>query len=451
MDGSFEPGSVFADRYVIQAQLGGGAAGVVLSATHTDLKQRVAIKLLKDRAPVSVERMIREARAALSIHSEHVVRVMDVGRDKEGHAFIVMEQLEGCDLGSLLQQKGCFPVAEAVDYVLQACAGISEAHARGIVHRDLKPSNLFLTRRADNTPLVKVLDFGISKTAEDEEAETSLTGPEELVGSPRYMSPEQVRGARNVDHRTDLWALGVILFRFLSGVAPFGGKGKGISGALTSVVMDDPPSLAELVPGLPRGLEAAVLRCLAKAPENRYESAAEMAVYISPFGSDDGRAAVARLIHSAGLSPESSRPGLTVPVVPAPAPARPSRRLLFAALAAGVVAIPVAAVALLGHDKPAAFAAQPPSPIAVAPSADTAALPLKAVAPQASESAHAPDPAPAVSALAGQASALAGQADPAASAARHGQPQRPASHPRAATPGPANTSVAKTAATDDRY
>jgi serine/threonine-protein kinase len=436
MGGSFEPGTLFAERYVIEAQLGGGASGVVLSATHTDLKQRVAIKLLRDRAPVSVERMIREARAALALHSEHVVRVMDVGRDKEGHAFIVMEQLEGCDLGSLLQQKGCFSVTESVDYVLQACAGISEAHARGIVHRDLKPSNLFLTTRADNTPLVKVLDFGISKTAEDEEAETSLTGPEELVGSPRYMSPEQVRGSRDVDHRTDIWALGVILFRFLSGVAPFGGKGKGISGALTSVVMDDPPSLAELVPSLPAELEAAVLRCLAKDPESRYESAAEMAVRIAPFGSDEGRTAVARLIRSAGLGLDSTRSGLSAPVVEAPAPGKPSRRLLLAALAAGMVAIPVAALALLGHDKPAAFAAQPPAAQAVpaASTADTAALALKPAPSQAPEAPPAPDPAP----------------EPAPSAARHAQQQRPVARPHPAT-GPASTSVAKTAATDDRY
>ncbi|MGH7438326.1 MAG: protein kinase domain-containing protein, partial [Polyangiaceae bacterium] len=139
MGGSFEPGAVFADRYVIEAQLGVGAAGIVVAATHTELKQRVAIKLLRDAAPVSIERMVREARAALSLHSEHIVRVMDVGRDREGHAFIVMEHLDGADLGSLLQQRGSFGVRESVDYVLQACAGIAEAHARGIVHRDLKP------------------------------------------------------------------------------------------------------------------------------------------------------------------------------------------------------------------------------------------------------------------------------------------------------------------------
>jgi eukaryotic-like serine/threonine-protein kinase len=422
MGGSFEPGTVFAERYVIEAQLGGGAAGVVLSATHADLKQRVAIKLLRDRAPVSVERMVREARAALSLHSEHVVRVMDVGRDREGHAFIVMEQLEGSDLGTLLQQRGCFGISESVDYVLQACAGISEAHARGIVHRDLKPSNLFLTRRADGAPLIKVLDFGISKTAEDEDTETSLTGPAELIGSPRYMSPEQVRGSRDVDHRSDIWALGVILFRFLSGVAPFGGKGKGISGALTSVVMDDPPSLPELVPGLPPELESAVLRCLAKSPENRYESAAELAASIAPFGSNEGRAAVARLIHSvSALVPESQKPAVPPP--------KPSRRLLLAALAAGVIAVPIAALALLAHDKPAAFAAQPPAPSGVA---------LKPAPAPSADPAHPADPV---------SSAASADSPP---TGHHPQPQRPVARPHPAA-GPASTSVAKTAATDDRY
>src|SRR5258708_12742625 len=145
MGGSFEPGEIFAERYVIETQLGIGAAGVVLSATHAELKQRVAIKLLKHTAPVGVERMVREARAALSLHSEHIVRVMDVGRDRAGRAYIVMEQLEGADLGTVLQERGSFSVRESVDYVLQACAGIAEAHARGIVHRPLNPSNPFST------------------------------------------------------------------------------------------------------------------------------------------------------------------------------------------------------------------------------------------------------------------------------------------------------------------
>ena len=271
-----EPGTLFANKYVIESQLGGGAAGVVLSATHQELRQRVAIKVLRDAGPVSSERMIREARAAIALHSEHVVRVMDVGRDGD-HVYLVMEQLEGSDLATVLRQRGPLPIAEGVDYVLQACAGVAEAHARGVVHRDLKPSNLFLTRRADGSPLVKVLDFGISKSSDSEqEAEASLTGPAEVLGSPMYMSPEQVRGAKLVDHRTDIWALGVVVFRLLSGKAPFG-AGMTVGSALASVVADEPVALREVQPDAPKELEAIVRRCLAKAPDERFATVAELA------------------------------------------------------------------------------------------------------------------------------------------------------------------------------
>ena len=436
MGGSFEPGTVFAERYVIESQLGGGAAGVVLSATHADLKQRVAIKLLRDDAPVGVERMIREARAALSLHSEHVVRVMDVGRDRAGRAYIVMEQLEGADLGSVLEQRGSFGIRESVDYVLQACAGIAEAHARGIVHRDLKPSNLFLTTRADGTPLVKVLDFGISKTAEDEEPEGSLTGPAEMVGSPRYMSPEQVRGARDVDHRADIWALGIILFRFLSGVAPFGGKGKGIAAALTSIVMDQPPSLVAIVPEVPVELELIIMRCLAKGPEDRHASAAELAARLAPFGSGEGRAAVARLVRS--VEGRLSSEGPTNPPPPLPVSAKPSRRLVLAGVVAAFVVIPAGAL-LLGRGKQ-------PSVESVA-SASTAAAPEPAPT-RSSEPAGttlAPSPEPSPLAPSASVAAAAGASTP-----RRPLLPRPVARPRAA-PAPASTSMVKSAATDDRY
>jgi serine/threonine-protein kinase len=436
MGGSFEPGEVFADRYVIETQLGVGAAGVVLSATHADLKQRVAIKLLRDTAPVGVERMVREARAALSLHSEHIVRVMDVGRDREGHAYIVMEQLEGADLGTVLQQRGVFSVVESVDYILQACAGIAEAHARGIVHRDLKPSNLFLTTRADGAPLVKVLDFGISKTAEDEDAETSLTGPAEMVGSPRYMSPEQVRGARDVDHRADLWALGIILFRFLSGVAPFGGKGKGISGALTSIVMDEPPSLAALVPEVPAELEAIILRCLAKSPENRPSSAAELAARLAPFGSGEGRAAVARLLRS--IEGRLSSEVVTRPPPPMPDEPVRARRFVVGGLLAACIVIPAVAFALHGHraaPQPARVALSTPPPAA------------------------APDPVPVVAAPEAPAAAADPEANvtpaaPTAAAALH---HAPTAHPAAAAthahaaPNASSNAQVRSAAIDDRY
>lgn len=425
VSGALEPGTVFADRYIIEAQLGGGAAGVVFSALHADLKQRVAIKLLRDAAPIGVERMVREARAALALHSEHIVRVMDVGSDPDGHAFIVMEQLDGADLGSILQQRGHFDIEESVDYVLQACAGIAEAHARGIVHRDLKPSNLFLTTRADGAPLVKVLDFGISKTTEDEDAETSLTGPAEMVGSPRYMSPEQVRGQRNVDHRADIWALGVILFRFISGTAPFGGQGKGISGALASIVVDDPPSLRELVPSVPRELEMVILRCLAKSPNDRHASAAEMAARLAPFGSSDGRAAAARLVHSVEgmLSSETD----TSPPPPLPSP---KRRLVLVAIVAAMLAVPAVALGVLAHGKsPAQAASASARSTAKGAPLATATASASTETPEASPATlPAPSPSPPHTAVPRLAA--------------------PAAKVHAAAP---NSSVVKSAATDDRY
>jgi serine/threonine-protein kinase len=425
MGGAFEPGTVFADRYVIEKQLGTGAAGVVFSATHADLKQRVAIKLLRDSAPIGIERMIREARAALSLHSEHIVRVMDVGHDENGNAFIVMEHLEGADLGSLLQQRGHFDVDESVDYILQACAGLAEAHARGIVHRDLKPSNLFLTRRADGGPLVKVLDFGISKTAEDEDADTSVTGPAEMVGSPRYMSPEQVRGSRGVDHRADIWALGVILFRFVSGVAPFGGKGKGISGALASVVIDNPPPLRELVPEVPPTLEAVILRCLAKSPDERHASVAELAARLAPFGTVDGRAAAARLVNSvAGMLPSETA---TNPPPPRP---KPDLRLLYAACVVSVIAVPAIALTVLAHGRRAA----PPPPVVTA-------------VPSATFSAEPPAPASESTASAEPSSA---PATPSAVQTQRPAAPRPVVRARPTSVSP-NSSVVKSAATDDRY
>jgi serine/threonine protein kinase len=434
MGGSLEPGTVFAERYVIEAQLGGGSAGVVFSALHADLKQRVAIKWLRDTAPFGVERMVREARAALALHSEHIVRVMDVGSDPDGHAYIVMEQLEGADLGSVLQDRGHFDIEEAVDYVLQACAGIAEAHARGIVHRDLKPSNLFLTTRADGAPLVKVLDFGISKTTEDEDADSSLTGPAEMVGSPRYMSPEQVRGQRNVDHRADIWALGVILFRFISGKAPFGGQGKGISGALASIVIDDPPSLIELVPAVPVELEAVIFRCLAKSPDERHASAAELAARLAPFGSSDGRAAAARLVHSIEGMLSSETDTSPPPAMPRP---KSQRRLVLMAFAAGMLAVPAIVIVILAHGEHTAPAA---SHGVSSVSAPVMPGPTSSASVIATIEAVAVEPAPASSPPA------VPSASPTHAGILRSAPPAPKAH--VAT---VSSSVVKSAATDDRY
>jgi len=399
-----EPGSTFADKYVIESELGRGAAGVVLSAMHTGLKQRVAIKVLRDAGGVAAERMAREARAAVTLQSEHVVRVMDVGRDG-GHVFLVMEKLEGSDLGALLKERGSLPVPEAVDYVLQACAGVAEAHARGIVHRDLKPSNLFLARRSDGGPLVKVLDFGISKSDAPGDSDASLTGPAEVLGSPMYMAPEQVRGAHNADHRSDVWSLGVILFRLVTGKAPFG-SGKSVSAALASVIADEPVRLRELLPGAPRELEDIMLGCMAKSPDDRIASVAELATRLAPFGTDDGRAAVVRLMRER-----------------APAAEGRSRRMwpLFVAGVA-ILAVVAGLVAELRHREKASSVAQ----------AAVLAAPSAAVAPAPSATGDVP---------------VVPSAVVSATPVIRTFSVRPVPRPRP----PPNSSVVRSAATDDRY
>jgi serine/threonine-protein kinase len=295
------PGDLVAGKYIVDSVIGMGAAGYVVAAHHPELRQRVAVKLLRaSRAghPSMAERMMREARAVVGMQSEHVVRVMDVGRDKAGLPFLVMEHLQGFDLSEVLKQRKKLPIEEAVDYVLQACDAIAEAHARGIVHRDLKPGNLFLTKRIDGSPLVKVLDFGISKATslEPQDMELSLTETAAILGSPTYMSPEQVRSAKRVDHRTDIWALGVILFKLVGGDAPF--VAETFSALCAAIIADSPGRLRDLTPEVPEGLERAVQKCLEKDPLKRWNSIAELAEAIAPYGSDRGRASIQRIVRA---------------------------------------------------------------------------------------------------------------------------------------------------------
>jgi len=214
-----QPGDVLCDRYRVDRVLGSGGMGVVVLAEHIELRERVAIKFLLDSAADDVElseRFLREARAAVRIRSEHVVRVSDVGRLPSGAPYLVMEYLEGEDLSQRLE-RGRVPIEDAVDYVMQCCEAMHVAHRAGIVHRDLKPANLFLTQRPDGSPIIKVLDFGISKVGGAEAAQLSLTRTQTMMGSPLYMSPEQMRSSKDVSPSTDIWSLGVILHELISG------------------------------------------------------------------------------------------------------------------------------------------------------------------------------------------------------------------------------------------
>jgi serine/threonine-protein kinase len=277
-------GEVFAGKYRIEGVLGVGGMGYVLAATHLELQQRVAIKmLLPERASnaETVARFMREGRTAVQIRSEHVARVLDVG-SVGGTPFLVMEYLDGDDLAAVLRKRRRLSVAVAVDYLLQACEAIAEAHAMRTVHRDLKPANLFVVARPGGGECVKVLDFGISKMA-PAEGSIALTKTTSSVGTPLYMSPEQLRSSKSVDMRADIWALGVILFELLSGRTPFRAETLAELGA--RVLTANAPDVRKFVPEVPAEIADAIATCLRRDARERFPSLAELAAAIAPFGS----------------------------------------------------------------------------------------------------------------------------------------------------------------------
>ncbi len=258
---------------------------LVYEAEHIHLRQGVALKVLKPelaRDPTSVARFAQEAQAAARLRSPNVARVYDVDTMPEGQPYITMELLVGNDLGTELTTKFSLPTETAVDYVRQATNGISEAHALGIVHRDLKPENLFLTDLGPTTPrkLVKILDFGIAKDIH--EHARKLTAPDAVFGTVDYMSPEQIRSASTVDHRTDIWSLGVILFELLTGRTPYSGDARSV---IAQIVSDPVVSPATFVPTLPPTLVGVIMRALQKDPAHRFQSAEELLQALAPFTS----------------------------------------------------------------------------------------------------------------------------------------------------------------------
>ncbi|MET0795347.1 MAG: protein kinase [Polyangiaceae bacterium] len=281
-------GEVIAGKYRIESVVGSGGMGVVLCATHLELGQRVAIKVLTvpeddARRDEARERFLREGRATAALVSDHVVRIYDVGTSQNGAPFMVMELLRGQDLARTLQSSGPLGIELACDCVRQAAEAISCAHAQGIVHRDLKPSNLFLTQRSDGSPLVKVLDFGISKTTgtDLEPLTGNLTATRSVLGTPFYMSPEQVRDAKKVDVRTDIWSLGLILHELLCGSPAF--EGTTLPGVCAAIAADPPAALRLKRAEVPIEIEAIVLKCLEKDPNRRFQSARELYDRLTPW------------------------------------------------------------------------------------------------------------------------------------------------------------------------
>ncbi len=280
-------GDLLASKYRVERLLGEGGMGVVVEAYHELLDQRVAVKLLyqdiADREAQS--RLLLEARSAAKLQSEHVARVVDVDVGQDGLPFIVMELLEGADLCQIADSRGALPRWLVVDYILQALEGLAHAHGHGIIHRDLKPSNLFLANKPDGTQVIKILDFGISKSADStaDRRTQQLTGGRTVLGSPPYMSPEQVRSPKSVDHRTDIWSLGICMYELLTNSMPFGGDE--LQETFAQILEKEAPPIRSLVTGVPEGLEHIVMKCLAKKREDRFADVGELAKALVPYGS----------------------------------------------------------------------------------------------------------------------------------------------------------------------
>ncbi len=452
-DAGVKAGDVLAGKYRVEHVLGVGGMGVVVAAHHLQLDERVALKFLLPAAlsnPEAVSRFEREARAAVKIKSEHVARVIDVGKLDNGAPYMVMEYLEGADLSGMIEKMGRLQPPQAVDFVLQAGEAIAEAHSLGIVHRDLKPANLFCIRRRDGQLSIKVLDFGISKlTAAAQGASTgnremSMTKTTAVVGSPVYMSPEQMQSSKGVDHRTDIWSIGVILYELLTGHIPF--DASTVTELAIRIATEVPPKMPAL-PGLPSGLEGVVLRCLEKDRARRFQNMAEMAEALAPFGTAGARTSLERIRGMLGVAagpvsavdfgaPSTGSVDGTASTAVAWQNQTGSKRggkvaIGVGASAAALVAVVGAALALHKSPAPPAAAAAAQAPATTAapiPSATAPAALTPAAEPQAQ-----PQPAPVAAPVAVP---VAATAPPAVTAGHAARPATVAPHPGAPTASP---------------
>ncbi|HEX4337795.1 MAG TPA: serine/threonine-protein kinase [Polyangiaceae bacterium] len=303
-------------RYVVDGMLAAGGMGVVCVGTHTELQQKVAIKFLREsyaRSDSLVQRFLNEARAAAVLKSENVVRVMDVGQMEDGRPFLVMEHLEGEDLEALLVKEGPLAVDRAVRYALEVCNALEEAHSAGIIHRDIKPENLFLATSGSGRQQIKVVDFGLAKRIDA--APLIVTGPQDSMGSPCYMSPEQITTPHEIDARTDIWSLGCVLYRMLTMTMPF--DGSTVLEVYARVLNAQPRPLRTVRPDLDRGIETIVHRCLEKDPKRRYQTIAELAAALGAY----------QAARTSGVAASQSVvPVVREPVVDEPPPFIPRRR-----------------------------------------------------------------------------------------------------------------------------
>ncbi|AUX45361.1 protein kinase [Sorangium cellulosum] len=357
-------GEIVAERYRVERLLGVGGMGTVVAARHLSLGELVAIKFMRAEYcgnPALLRRFQREARGMFRLKGEHVPRILDLGSlpPRPGLTlpvpFIVMEHLSGNDLRSIVERRGRLPVEEAAEYVRQACVALTEAHALGMVHRDLKPANLFLTYRTDGTPLVKILDFGVAKftCAKPEDDGLEMTTARSVMGSRRYMAPEQMLTPRDVDLRADVWALGVVLYQLVSGALPFAAE---TLEQLVIVVTEQPPRpLGSVCAGLPEGFEQIVMRCLEKNRSRRPASVGEIAAALAPFalrGPPDATLPTGFHRSDPTFTWREQSPPPTTAVRPAQAPRqerrrRPKSQAWLAAAAAGTLSASAALGAAL--------------------------------------------------------------------------------------------------------
>ena len=274
--------AILGGKYQIARRLGEGGMGAVYEATHVATGRRVAVKVVLAEDLLQhteiVSRFEREARAAGALATQHIVQVLDAGADPQtGHPFMVMELLDGEDLQHTLRRLGPLPIDLALRIVAQTCIGLQDAHDHGVVHRDIKPANLFLSKREEGERIVKVLDFGIAKIKMDQlgaGSDHALTRTGSMLGSPLYMSPEQAQGLKSVDHRTDIWSLGAVLFESLSGTVPHAQDTLG--SLILAICSGDAPPVQKLAPWVPPQVAEIVHKALQRNPEDRFPTAAAM-------------------------------------------------------------------------------------------------------------------------------------------------------------------------------